>query len=125
MRLNRIEVISIPVSDQDRAKSFYRDVLGFVLLRDVPMSPQARWIQLTPEGAETSISLVTWFDSMRPGGIKGLVLHTDDIVAAHKSLSERGVLLSEIKTEPWGLFATFEDPDGNGWLLRQVPEERA
>jgi hypothetical protein len=59
------------------------------------------------------------------GGIKGLVLHTDDIVAAHKSLSDRGVLLSEIKTEPCGLFATFEDPDGNGWLLRQVPEERA
>jgi hypothetical protein len=59
------------------------------------------------------------------GGIKGLVLHTDDIVAAHKSLSDRGVLLSEIKTEPWGLFATFEDPDGNGWLLRQVREERA
>ena len=59
------------------------------------------------------------------GGIKGLVLHTDDIVAAHNSLSDWGVLLSEIKTEPWGLFATFEDPDGNGWLLRQVPEERA
>jgi catechol 2,3-dioxygenase-like lactoylglutathione lyase family enzyme len=124
MRLNRIEVISIPVADQDRAKTFYRDVLGFVLVRDVPMSPQARWIQLTPEGAETSISLVTWFEAMRPGGVRGLVLQSDDIVAAHKSLLDKGVPISEIRSEPWGLFATFEDPDGNGWVLRQAQEVR-
>lgn len=122
MKIERIEVVTIPVADQDRSKSFYRDILGFVVLRDVPMNAQARWIQLAPDGAETSIALVTWVDSLRPGCVKGMVLLTEDIVATHKALSDRGVFVTDIKTEPWGLFSSFKDPDGNGWILRQDPE---
>ena len=57
----------MPVSDQERAKLFYRDVLGFELLREEPMGPKQKWIQLAPQGCSTTIALVTWFDAMRPG----------------------------------------------------------
>jgi catechol 2,3-dioxygenase-like lactoylglutathione lyase family enzyme len=120
MKIKRIAVVSIPVGDQQAAKAFYRDILGFVVVRDDPMGPDQRWVQLAPEGAETSITLVTWFSNMQPGGVSGLVLDTDDVAAAYATLQERGLTLSPIESAPWGQFATFNDPDGNGWVLQQA-----
>jgi len=64
---------------------------------------------------------VTWFETMRPGGLQGVMLNVTDIERDHKELSGRGLKLREIKQEPWGRYATFQDPDGNGWILRQPP----
>jgi catechol 2,3-dioxygenase-like lactoylglutathione lyase family enzyme len=119
MNISRIAVVSIPVKDQQAAKAFYRDVLGFSVVRDNPMGPDQRWVQLAPEGAETSITLVTWFPNMQPGGVTGLVLETDDVAAAHAELGARGLALSPLESAPWGQYATFNDPDGNGWVLQQ------
>ena len=76
----------IPVSDQAAAKGFYTDVLGFEVVRDNPMGPEQRWIQLRPPGADTSITLVTWLEAMPAGSVKGLVLSCDDIDVGGYSL---------------------------------------
>jgi catechol 2,3-dioxygenase-like lactoylglutathione lyase family enzyme len=118
--INRIDIISLPVSDQERSKAFYTDVLGFSLVRDNPMGPDQQWVEVAPEGAETSFTLVTWFDSMPAGAVKGIVLDTDNVEAEVKALKARGLDTSDIDSQPWGSFATFEDPDGNGFVLQQA-----
>lgn len=116
-----IAIVSVPVSDQAKAKAFYTDVLGFSVVSDNPMGPQQRWVQLEPSGGGASITLVTWFESMKPGGQQGLVLTTGDIDARRAELAARGVEISEVQSQPWGRFATFRDPDGNGWVLQAPP----
>jgi catechol 2,3-dioxygenase-like lactoylglutathione lyase family enzyme len=121
MAITSFEIVSVPVVDQDRAKKFYRDILGFDLLRDEPMGPTGRWIQLAPHGCATTIALVSWFDAMRPGGLQGVMLNSSNIDVDHRELSARGLQLTKIEQQPWGRFAMFKDPDGNGWILRQPP----
>ena len=119
--IHSFEIISVPVNDQQRAKAFYRDVLGFALVREEPMGPGMSWIQLAPQGHSVTIALVTWFEQMKPGGLQGVTVNTDDIDAEHKLLRSRGLEIGEIKQEPWGRYAMFTDPDGNGWILREPP----
>ena len=119
--IKRLAVVSIPVRDQDRSKAWYRHVLGFCVVRDTPFRPDARWIQLAPEGAETSISLVTWFPAMRPGCVQGLALDTNGIEAERRGLIARDLQLGEVQPSPWGRYLTLEDPDGNGWVLMERP----
>src|SRR3984885_7146320 len=102
MSIISFEIVSVPVSDQERAKVFYRDTLGFELLREESMGPQGKWIQLAPKGCATTIALVTWFDSMRPGGVQGLMLNSTDLDADHAVLSGRGLSLTPIEQQPWG-----------------------
>ena len=118
--INRIDIVSIPVSDQSIAKQFYIDKLGFELIRENPMGPDQTWVEVGPPGAETSITLVTCFDSMPPGSVRGVVISTDDIEKAHLQLSRSGVEVSDISDAPWGRYSTFSDPDGNGWVLQQA-----
>jgi catechol 2,3-dioxygenase-like lactoylglutathione lyase family enzyme len=120
MIIRRIDVVSVPVSDQLASKAFYSDVLGFEVIRDNPMGPDQRWVQLALPGAQTSITLVTWFDSMPPGSLQGMVVDTTDIDAARKTLVEKGLRITEVQDAPWGRYATFADPDGNGWVLKQA-----
>ena len=117
--ISNIAIVSLPVSDQQVAKRFYRDVLGFEIIRDNPMGPDQQWIQLGPRGAQTSFTLVTWFDSMKPGSLSGIVLETADVVAEVVRLKALGLAISDVQKQPWGQFATFEDPDGNGFVLQQ------
>jgi uncharacterized glyoxalase superfamily protein PhnB len=86
------------------------------------MGEEQRWVQLAPPGAETSVTLVTWFETMSPGSLKGIVLATDDLEGDCERLAARGVRFGgPIEHAPWGSFATFEDPDGNGWVLQAAP----
>lgn len=120
-----LETVSVPVSDQERAKLFYREVLGFALRADQPMDEGTRWVQLAPPGGSATITLVTWFPSMPPGSLKGLVLATDDIHATFAELAGRGLRWNGAVEEAfWGTFATFDDPDGNGWVVAQVRRDR-
>lgn len=121
MTIHSFEILSVPVSDQQRAKLFYRDVLGFAVIREDPMGPGMSWIQLAPPGQPVTIALVTWFETMKPGGLQGVMVNTDDIDAEHALLQRRGLEIGEIKEEAWGRYAMFTDPDGNGWVLRQPP----
>jgi catechol 2,3-dioxygenase-like lactoylglutathione lyase family enzyme len=115
MAMQFLQLVFVPVSDQDRAKSFYVDVLGFEVLADEPMGPDRRWLQVGPKGAETSIVLATWLERIEPGAIENLVFQTDDIEADVTELRERGLELvgDGIQDMPWARVARFDDPDGN------------
>ncbi len=114
MKINRIDIVPIPLTNQPAAKAFYQEVLGFEVIRDNPMGPDLCWVQLAPRGAETSITLVTWFEKMPPGSVQEIVIDTDDIESTHADLKSRGLEVSPIE-EAHGAFATFSGPDGNGW----------
>jgi catechol 2,3-dioxygenase-like lactoylglutathione lyase family enzyme len=119
MTITRIQLFSLPVSDQDRAKAFYVGTLGFELVADTAMGPDQRWVQVRPRGGETSITLVTWFAAMPPGSAKGTVVETDDLDADVAALQSRGVdIAGGIQEAPWGRFVSFDDPDGNGIVLQ-------
>lgn len=121
--IERIGIVSVPVTDQARAKAFYTEVLGFEVVADNPMGEgKARWVQLRPAGAQTSIVLVTWFEAMKPGGLRGTVLEVDDMDATRATLAKRGLETGDAMVEPYGTFSLFDDPDGNGWILHELPK---
>ena len=125
MRVSKVQRMSVPVTDQDRAKDFYVDTLGFGLKLEapVPMGEDARWIEVAPDGAETSVVLVTWLPAS-PGSVQGLILETRDIEGDCGRLKESGVDVEGPFETPWGRQATFKDPDGNGIVLSEpVPTE--
>ena len=121
MAITGIDVISVPVSDQDRAKRFYTDVLGFAATMDDQLGPDMRWVMLRPPGAAPFVTLVTWFDSMPAGSLRGSVLVCDDLDKTLEELQARGLQFNEaeVQVSPWGRWKTFADPDGNGWVLQQ------
>jgi catechol 2,3-dioxygenase-like lactoylglutathione lyase family enzyme len=114
-----VMVVSVPVTDQDRARAFFVGRLGFELVNDSE-AEGLRWVEVRPRGSSTSLTLVTWFPSMPAGSLQGVVLGTDDVADAYRTLSERGV---EFDHEPqeafWGTYTTFSDPDGNSFVLAQ------
>jgi catechol 2,3-dioxygenase-like lactoylglutathione lyase family enzyme len=113
----RVAIVSIPVADQNRARDFYRDKLGFKVVIEKPMGPSQSWIQLVgPDGGAT-ITLVTWFDTMPAGSLRGLVVETGDIDAAQQRLRAAGVDIDDVKSEPWGRYASLRDSEGNGLVL--------
>lgn len=121
MRGHHLSVISIPVSDPERSKAFYVDVLGFEPVIDSEFGSGLRWVMLRPPGAATAITLTTWFDTMPPGSLRGTVLSVPDIEEAAEELRAAGLLEADeaIETAPWGRWVTIEDPDGNGWVVQQ------
>jgi catechol 2,3-dioxygenase-like lactoylglutathione lyase family enzyme len=116
----RLELIQVPVSDIDRAKAFYVEKLGFNADHDHQVTDELRFVQLTPPGSGTSIALTSGAHQMRPGSIEGLQMVVDDAQASRNQLAERGVDVSDVETFPWGSFAFFKDPDGNGWALQAL-----
>jgi catechol 2,3-dioxygenase-like lactoylglutathione lyase family enzyme len=121
----RIELIQVPVSDIDRAKSFYVDKVGFNLDHDHQVNDSIRFVQLTPPGSACSIALTTGAHHMSPGCIEGLQMVVDDAEATRTELAERGVEVSDVQVLPWGNFVYFNDPDGNGWALQAIPQRDA
>ena len=117
----RIELVAVPVSDVDRAKAFYVDQVGFVADHDHKVSPELRFVQLTPRGSACSIVLGTGITDMPPGSQHGLMMVVADAEAVHRELIGRGVAASEVDVQQWGSFVTFSDPDGNTWALQQLP----
>ena len=77
--IDDVLAVSVPVSDQERARSFYVDTLGFELRADRLWGEGMRWVEVAPEGSSASLSLVTWFEAMPPGSLQGLIVATDDI----------------------------------------------
>jgi catechol 2,3-dioxygenase-like lactoylglutathione lyase family enzyme len=138
---SRLEVVVIPVSDVDRAKHFYTG-LGWRLDADVSTDDRFRVVQLTPPGSPCSIIFGTGVSLAQPGSAHGLHLVVSDIQAARQGLAGHGVNVSEVfhdaggvfhhagtadrvsgpapENQSYGSFASFEDPDGNGWLLQEI-----
>jgi catechol 2,3-dioxygenase-like lactoylglutathione lyase family enzyme len=131
----KIEVVTIPVSDIDRAIEFYAEKLGFNVDIDFRVSDEVRLVQLTPPGSGCSIHLGKNTVDMAPGSIDGVFLVVPDVRAAHDELAERGVDVGEIQIFDAGAYRAaregedldnvgcifFRDPDGNRWCVQQIP----
>jgi predicted enzyme related to lactoylglutathione lyase len=117
----KLELISVPVSDVDRAKAFYTEQVGFNADHDNRVSDEVRFVQLTPPGSACSIAIGTGLTEGAPGSAPGLQMVVGDIDAARSELVGRGVKVSEVQDFPWGRFVFFSDPDGNRWSVQQLP----
>jgi catechol 2,3-dioxygenase-like lactoylglutathione lyase family enzyme len=137
----KLEVLVIPVSDVDRAKAFYQK-LGWRLDIDHAADEAFRAIQFTPPGSDASIIFGKGVTSAKPGSASNLVLAVDDVAAARADLIARGIAVSQVfhyaggpfnnagqnprvggrdpQGRSYSSFASFEDPDGNGWLLQEI-----
>jgi catechol 2,3-dioxygenase-like lactoylglutathione lyase family enzyme len=137
----KLEVIVIPVSDVDRAKQFYAS-LGWRLDVDIAKDEQFRVVHFTPPGSHCSVLFGNGVTTDKPGSHQGLHLIVSDVEAARAFLVDRGVSVSEIfhdaggvfhhageaarvngphpERRSYGSFATFNDPDGNGWVFQEV-----
>ncbi len=117
----KLEVVPIPVSDIDRAKVFYTEKVGFNADHDIRVSDVMRIVQLTPSGSACSIVLGAGIVDTPPGSVQGLHLVVSDINAARTELVERGMEIGAVQDLGGVLYASFSDPDGNGWTLQQLP----
>jgi catechol 2,3-dioxygenase-like lactoylglutathione lyase family enzyme len=129
----KLELVLIPVSDVDRAKSFYTQKAGFNLDVDTRVGDEMRVVQMTPPGSACSIGIGTGITDAAPGSVRGTHLVVSDILAARAELVARGVDVSEVRHFESGTwvpgpdperrdyqsFADFHDPDGNTWVLQE------
>ena len=129
-----LEMVVVPVSDVDRAKAFYEQA-GFHLDGDHGDGEEFRVVQLTPPGSACSVAFGIGISDAAPGTARGLHLVVNDIEAAHAELTGRGVPVSGVKhmtaagfqpgADPehadYNSFAEFADPDGNVWVLQEIP----
>jgi catechol 2,3-dioxygenase-like lactoylglutathione lyase family enzyme len=136
----KLEVVVLPVSDVDRAKQFYKS-LGWREDADFPIRDDLRIVQITPTGSPASIIFGTGVTAAEPGSVAALVLAVHDIEAARAELVARGVDVSEVfhgasgydlagtdrrmsgpdpEGKSYATWASFSDPDGNGWLLQEI-----
>jgi catechol 2,3-dioxygenase-like lactoylglutathione lyase family enzyme len=126
-----LEVVTVPVSDVDRAKAFYQS-LGWRLDIDLKVSDDVRTVQFTPPHSGCSIHFGKGLTEMEPGSLDRVILAVKDIEAARAGLIGRGVDVSEVSNRrPPGfdspgnsyfLYASFSDPDGNGWLMQEITD---
>ncbi len=124
-----LEVVTLPVSDVDRAKAFYES-LGWRMDIDLVVSDDVRTVQLTPPHSGCSIQFGKGGTTAEPGSAQGMILVVEDIDAARDNLVSRGVDVSVVQeARPPGFDspgrsyfarASFSDPDGNGWVLQEI-----
>ena len=117
----KLELVNVPVSDVDRAKAFYTQQVGFNADQDHTVNDGLRFVQLTPPGSACSIAIGKGLAPTPPGSAQGLQLVVADIHSARQHLVAGGVEVSEVQEFPWGKFVFFQDPDGNGWAVQQLP----
>lgn len=137
----KLEVVVIPVADIDRAKAFYTQ-LGWRLDVDLSTNDQFRVVHFTPPGSHCSLLFGKGVTVEKPGSVQGLHLTVSDVVAARAALVERGIEVSEVFHDEGGVFhhagtqgrvsgpqperrtyssfASFSDPDGNGWVFQEI-----
>ena len=117
----RLELVPLPVSDVERSKAFYVDVVGFNLDHDVQPGNGMRIVQLTPPGSACSVVIGTGMgNGPEHGTVKNLHLVVSDIAASREHLLNRGLQITEIHDMGGVKYAYFSDPDGNSWALQEI-----
>jgi predicted enzyme related to lactoylglutathione lyase len=125
MPIEYLQIVSVPVSSQDRARQFYVHGLGWDLLSDeryeLTAGQPLRWLEVRPPGGQTAITLVLADDTMSAGSAKGMILRASDLESTAAELAGRGVLMTqEIQETPWAKYLSFQDPDGNSWMIQET-----
>jgi catechol 2,3-dioxygenase-like lactoylglutathione lyase family enzyme len=120
----KLEVVPIPVSDVDAAKTFYTEKVGFKLDHDIRPNEGMRVVQMTPPGSACSVVIGVGLPLGKPGSVKGVQLVVDDIDRVREELASRGVRISDVQQlgpegAPGSRFAFFDDPDGNTWAIQE------
>jgi len=116
----RLEMVTVPVSDVDRAKAFYQEQLACTVEQDVHVDATHRFVELVPPGSACTIALTSGYVDSQPGSLKGMQFNVDDADEAYAFLRSRGVRVTEVQEYPWGRFCFFSDPDDNEWSVHQV-----
>ncbi|HYF73323.1 MAG TPA: glyoxalase superfamily protein [Nocardioides sp.] len=116
----KIELVPLAVADVDRAREFYGDTLGWSVDHDQTVSPELRFVQVTPPGSACSICFGIGLDMMPEGSSQLIQVVVADADAALAELRDRGVACEGVDEQPWGRFVRFEDPDGNRWAIQQI-----
>jgi catechol 2,3-dioxygenase-like lactoylglutathione lyase family enzyme len=116
----KLELITVPVSDVDRAKAFYVEKVGFNADHDHRVNESLRFVQLTPPGSGCSIAIGEGLTTMAPGSLEGLQLVVEDADKAREEFLGRGLDVDAVEDLPWGRFVYFKDPDGNSWNVQQI-----
>lgn len=120
--ITKLNTVTLYVSDQDKAREFYVDRLGFQVRREADMGPMGRWLEVAPEGGQTGFMLAdagAFGKPDRVGASADLVLHTDDVAGLHRRLTAAGVPVTEPETQAWGTFVKVTDPDGLQFVVSQ------
>ena len=116
----RIELVPLAVTDVDRAKAFYGDTVGWNVDFDQVVSPELRFVQVTPPGSACSICFGTGLQMLPEGSSQYIQVVVEDAGAALAELRGRSVQCQGVDEQPWGRFVYFADPDGNRWALQQL-----
>lgn len=120
----RLELVMVPVTDVDRAKEFYVRA-GFTADHDRTVSEDVRFVQLTPAGSACSIAIGRGLTRMEAGSLDNLQMVVADADATKADLVGRGIAVQGVEELEWGRFVYFQDPDGNGWALQELPDYSA
>jgi catechol 2,3-dioxygenase-like lactoylglutathione lyase family enzyme len=116
----RLEMVTVPVADVERAKDFYVRRPGFTVQQDVKVDDTHRFVELMPPGSSCSVALTSGFVDANPGSLQGAQLNVDDVEQAHDHLVAHDVEVSDVQEYPWGRFCFFTDVDGNDWSVHEV-----
>jgi predicted enzyme related to lactoylglutathione lyase len=117
----KIELVPLAVQDVDRAVDFYGNRVGWSVDHDRTVTPELRFVQVTPPGSACSICFGVGLEMMPAGSSQFIQVVVEDADAALAYLRERGVECEGVDDQPWGRFVYFADPDGNRWALQQLP----
>jgi lactoylglutathione lyase len=118
-----INTVSLYVSDQEQARQFYVDKLGFAVTTDADMGPMGRWVEVAPAGAQTAFVLAdaAGFDKKdRIGDSADVTLSCSDVQALHADLVAKGVAVTAPETQEWGTFVKITDPDGHEFVVGEA-----
>ena len=116
----RIELIPLAVTDVDRSVAFYGETVGWNVDFDHVVSPELRFVQVTPPGSACSICFGIGLQMMADGSTQFIQVVVEDADAALAELRGRGVTCEGVDEQQWGRFVYFADPDGNRWALQQL-----
>lgn len=121
----KLEVVPIPVTDVDAAKTFYTEQVGFHLDHDVRPNERMRVVQMTPPGSACSVVIGEGLPLGEPGSVKGVQLSVEDVDAAREMLAGRGVAVGDVQQlgpegTPGSRYVFFQDPDGNEWAVQEL-----
>ncbi|PLR99838.1 VOC family protein [Bacillus sp. T33-2] len=118
--IKRIATVGVYVEDQQKAKTFWTEKVGFIVKAERQMGPNAYWLEVAPEGAETALviyprSMMKNWEELQPS----IVFECENIEAVYEKMKQNGVEFEdELKAMQWGTFATFKDEDGNSFLIK-------